>query len=131
MAHFKARNWHFSRKKVFLIPHKLMNNFKNGLEKLQIAPRRSGTSHSTSFFPGLNLKMEKKSFRNFQPIKSSLFLRKKFFLLDFLLRNNSGFYGRNDFFSVFKLSAGKKPVECDVPDLLEAICRFSKPFLVH
>jgi hypothetical protein len=28
-----------------------------------------------------------------------------------------------------KLSAGKKPVECDVPDLLEAICGFSEPFL--
>jgi hypothetical protein len=27
------------------------------------------------------------------------------------------------------LIPGKKPAECDVPDLLEAICGFSKPFL--
>ena len=35
---------------------------------------------------------------------------------------------QNDIFSVFKLSTGKKPVECDVPELLEAKCGHSRPF---
>ena len=65
MARFKAQKMSiFSKNKVFKISYKLMNNFKNGLgEKPQIASTRSGTTHSTGFFPALNLKTEKKSFR--------------------------------------------------------------------
>jgi hypothetical protein len=54
------------------------------------------------------LKTEKKSFRNFQPIKSSL---KKVFLLDFLLRNKPGFYGLKipkRLFSRFEIKRRKK-----------------------
>ena len=47
-------------------------NFQNGLKWQHFASRTSGTSHTIGFCPVLNLKTDKKSFRNFQLIESGL-----------------------------------------------------------
>ena len=76
--------------------------------------------------------MEKKSFRNFQPIESGIVFEQKIKKKTFAQKkipDSMGWKFRNDFFSICKLSTGKKPVEYDVPDLLEAICGFYKSFL--
>ena len=49
----------------------------------------------------------------------------------YLLTNKPGFDGLKTserFFSVFKLSTERKPIECDVPEVLEVKCGHSKPF---
>ena len=51
-----------------------MTNLQKVLEWPHFASRSSGTSHSIGFFPELNLKTEKKSFRHFKPIESGLVL---------------------------------------------------------
>ena len=43
---------------------------QSDLEWPHFASRSSGTSHSIGFFIALNLKTEKKSFRNFKPVES-------------------------------------------------------------
>ena len=95
---------------------------KTGLECPYFASRSSETSHSIYFFPVLNLKMEKKSFRKFQPIESGAQFKKskrsrkqKFFYSE-TSPDWMSLKFQNDCFSVFKLRTGQKDFECDVPD---------------
>ena len=121
----------FNKKTPSPLIFEKMTKFQKGLEWPHFASRSSGTSHSTGFFPVLNLKTGKKSFRNFKPIESWLFSKSKknFPVFDFEKSQDSmGLKFRNDFFSIFKLSAIKKPIECDVSELLEAKCGFSRNF---
>ena len=111
---------------------------KNGLKWPHVASRTSGTSHSISLFPKLNLRMKRKSFRNFTLIESGLVSEKKienFYLFFFRFFSETSpdsmsLKFRNDFFSIFKLSSGNKSIECDVPEVLEATCGHFKLFFV-
>ena len=80
----------------------------------------------------LNLKIEKKSFRNFQPVESGLVSEQKSFFSRFFrfFKLSTGFDWLKlpkRLFSIFKLSTGKKSIECDVSELLEAKYGHSKP----
>jgi len=68
---------------------------KTGCKWQCFASRSSETSDSIDLFPVLNLKMEKKSFRKFQPIESGAQLKKskKSRKKTFLPRNKPGFCG--------------------------------------
>ena len=113
---------------------KKMTNFQNGLEWPHFTSRTSGTSHSIGFCPVLNLKTGKKISEIFNSSNPGFFMgekskksRKKTI---FSQRSPDlmGWKFRNDFFSIFKLSTGQKPIECDVPEVLEAKCGHFKPF---
>ena len=77
---------------------------------------------------------EKKSFRNFKPIISGHVLESKMFLSISSIfcsetsPDSMSSKCRNKFFSIFKLSSGKKPVECDVSEVLEAKYGHSRSF---
>ena len=77
--------------------------------------------------------MKKKSFRNFKLIESGLVTVQK--IEKILFAQKQARVRRlkipERLFTVFKLSTGKKPIEYDDPELLEAKCSHSKPVFVY